>query len=189
MSKRVPITRRVRINREPKPLGYKGRSYANVRDARDIEDGVDTSEADGIDAGEKPTRRAVDVKGRTRTVPISFNGGILQARNGGGRPAGVENKVPRSIKDAVRQAMQLHGSDGKGKDEMVGYMLDLATNHKHLFVSLVRRILPLQLKAEVEPGSLMSRLLQTAQAQRQVQANANTIDVTPTPSWRRRDAA
>jgi hypothetical protein len=79
--------------------------------------------------------------------------------------------------------MELHGEDGKGSMGMTGFMLNLLKLRPELFVSLVRRTLPVQLKAELDADGLMARVLQAAAAQRAARGEANgagqLIDVTP----------
>lgn len=131
------------------------------------------------DDGEEPRRRGID---GARTASN------ILTKAGPGRPPGVTNVVPRTIKAAISRAMELHGSDGQGKDAMDGYLFMLARDHKGLFVSLIRRTLPVQLRAELDASSLMAKMLQAAAAQRELRtqqgnggsSNGSLIDVTPT---------
>jgi hypothetical protein len=89
----------------------------------------------------------------------------------------------------VLKVMEMRGADGRGADGALGWLADVDKNHKHLFVSLLKRMLPVQIRADLDPNSLMAKLLQTAAAQRSVQANGgNVIDLAPLrPSQRRYD--
>jgi hypothetical protein len=130
---------------------------------------LDDPDDEGADGGSK------------REIPVGVNGNSL-LRAGAGRPPGSTDLIPRSIKALIKEAMDRHGEDGQGKEGALGYLTMLARDHKHLFVSLMRRTLPLQLRAEVEPGSLLQKLMQTASAERSTKLNGNggnVIDVTP----------
>jgi hypothetical protein len=64
----------------------------------------------------------------------------------------------------------------------VGYLYRLSVNRPDLFVHLLRRMLPVTVKAELESDSLASRLLSTIAAQRQAMlGGGTTIDLTPLP--------
>ena len=66
-----------------------------------------------------------------------------------GRKAGVPNKIPTLLKDAVLVAASQLGFDGMGKDGLVGYLQRLALDHPESFASLLGRVLPLQARAGV----------------------------------------
>jgi hypothetical protein len=65
----------------------------------------------------------------------------------GGRKHGTPNVVTRELKVAIVTAAFRLGSDGKGKDGIVGYLTHIAKNDIKTFVMLLRAVLPLQLKA------------------------------------------
>jgi hypothetical protein len=62
---------------------------------------------------------------------------------------GTKNKITRDLKEAIIDAAVRHGSDGKGKGGLVGYLQFLATNYPKPFSSLLGRLLPLQVNGEV----------------------------------------
>jgi hypothetical protein len=66
-----------------------------------------------------------------------------------GRKAGVPNKMPPFLKDAVLEAASHLGFDGKGKDGLVGYLQRLALSYPESFAALLGRVLPLQARASV----------------------------------------
>ena len=78
----------------------------------------------------------------------------------GGRKAGVPNKFPRDLRDAILAAAESVGSDGRGRDGLVGYFMRLA-KHPKIFVKLLLRILSLEAKQPpvTEPPSWDLRLL------------------------------
>lgn len=56
----------------------------------------------------------------------------------------------------------------------------LAVQHPASYTQLLRRMLPVQLKADFDPDGLAAKMLQVAQATRAARlANGSTIDVTP----------
>ncbi len=84
--------------------------------------------------------------------PIGTNGNILTRA---GRPAGSTNLVPRSIKQAITDALSMHEGGA------AGYLYRLSINRPDLFTALVRRLLPIQLRADVETRSLVFDALRT----------------------------
>jgi len=60
-----------------------------------------------------------------------------------GRPVGVKNKVPTMLKEAILEAAEAVGQDGKGKDGLVGYLKFLAVDQPGPFTGLLGKVLPL----------------------------------------------
>jgi hypothetical protein len=71
--------------------------------------------------------------------PLNKDGKPLQ------RPPGSANVISRALKDAIIWATE-HSKDSKD-GTLESYVLDLADNHKALFVPLLGRLLPLQINA------------------------------------------
>lgn len=65
-------------------------------------------------------------------------------RKGKGRAPGQPNKTTRVLREAVILAAELSGSNGRGKDGLVGYLLRCAKQPK-VFVPLLSKMLPLQI--------------------------------------------
>lgn len=63
---------------------------------------------------------------------------------GMGRKKGVPNKTTKLLKDAILMAAENVGSNGKGKDGLVGYCTYLATDQPKAFAQLIGRVLPMQ---------------------------------------------
>lgn len=69
----------------------------------------------------------------------------MAAGNAGkGRKKGSRNKTTTVLKEAILQAAELVGEDGKGKGKTVGYLQKLATDHPPAFAQLLGKVLPLQ---------------------------------------------
>jgi len=62
----------------------------------------------------------------------------------GGRKAGVRNKTTRAFMDAIIEAAESVGSDGAGKDGIVGFLEKLAINSPAVFCSLLGRVMLIQ---------------------------------------------
>ena len=79
---------------------------------------------------------------RSRTPSKPFQPGHPKL---GGRKPGAVNKFTRLVKEAVLAGAEQVGSDGKGRDGLIGYMRRVALRHPDLFVPLLAKIMPLQL--------------------------------------------
>ena len=73
----------------------------------------------------------------------------------GGRKAGVRNKLTREMNelsrdmlDMTKKAAEAIGSDGAGKDGMVGYLQNIAIQHPPAFCRLLSRVLEQELEDE-----------------------------------------
>lgn len=65
---------------------------------------------------------------------------------GKGRPKGAKNKTTSILKDAIIQAAKNAG----GKDELVGYLEKQAKNNPAQFMTLLGKVLPLQVDGSVD---------------------------------------
>ena len=155
------------------PQGAPGRSYARVKDP--APDPV----VDDDDVEEAPVEEP-SINGRTRPVPaVGGNGPAAPFLRGNtGRPPGSKNQLPAKIKQAIAEALDDYPGGAKA------YMAMLMRSDTSTFGGLLKRMLPQTIRTEIEPGSLMSRMLQAAAAQRAV-SETTTIDVTPTRTLRR----
>ncbi len=81
----------------------------------------------------------------------------------GGRKAGVRNKKTTGLLGAVYEAAEAIGSDGVGRQGIVGYLQLLALNHPPSFCRLIGRVMLLQHEdaklqaAGAEPGTNKSK--------------------------------
>lgn len=64
-------------------------------------------------------------------------------RRNNGRKKGIQNRIPRLVKDAIAEAMERFGLDGKGKEGMVGYFMRLLQDDA-LGCRLAEKLIPVQ---------------------------------------------
>jgi hypothetical protein len=82
-----------------------------------------------------------------------------------GRKAGVPNKIPPLLKDAILEAASQVGFDGMGKDGLVGYLKRMALYHPESFIPLLGRLVLLQAGASVDgPEKFTYRAVEEVQA-------------------------
>ena len=63
----------------------------------------------------------------------------------GGREKGTPNKMTRLLKEAIPEALERLGSDGKGKDGIVGFLMVAARKETAAYLRLLDRLLPYQI--------------------------------------------
>lgn len=95
-----------------------------------------------------------DYDNEERRRPAPAGGGfVIPLKKGerkGGRVKGQPNKITRQLKDAIIMAAEQCGEDGKGKDQLVGYLKRLARNYPKTFAALLGRVLPMQITGKIE---------------------------------------
>lgn len=64
---------------------------------------------------------------------------------GKGKKPGTLNKTTKMLKEAIIEAAEAVGEDGKGKAGLVGYLKSVARADKKSFSMLLGKVLPLQL--------------------------------------------
>jgi hypothetical protein len=62
-----------------------------------------------------------------------------------GRQKGTPNKITRLLKEAIPEALERLGSDGKGKDGIVGFLMVAAVTETAAYLRLLDRLLPYQI--------------------------------------------
>jgi len=67
---------------------------------------------------------------------------------GKGRPKGTPNKTTALLKDAILKAATDVGENGDGKDGLVGYLRIQAQAQPAAFMSLLGKVLPMQVTGE-----------------------------------------
>lgn len=75
-------------------------------------------------------------------VPSSTDKRLANLRKGGGRPKGVPNKNTKALKDMILGALQKAGGEE--------YLQQQANDNPNAFLSLIGRVLPTELKSNVE---------------------------------------
>lgn len=63
----------------------------------------------------------------------------------GGRTKGAQNKITRILKEALPEALERLGSDGQGKDGLVGWLMQVATKEPVAYLRLLDKLLPHQI--------------------------------------------
>jgi hypothetical protein len=62
---------------------------------------------------------------------------------GPGRPPGAQNKLTKTLKEAILQAAEDVGYDGEGDEGLVGYLKKVAKEDVKAFSSLLGKVLPM----------------------------------------------
>lgn len=86
--------------------------------------------------------RASDRK-NTDTVPKNRAASLANLRKGGGRPKGSTNKATAALKDMIMTALNEAHKDGA-----VAYLKDQAVKSPTAFLTLVGKVLPLQVAGD-----------------------------------------
>ena len=80
-----------------------------------------------------------------------------------GRAKGTPNKTTALLKDAILTAATAVGSDGGGRDGLVGYLQWQAQANPGPFMALLGKVLPMQVDANVD-GKLTVQIIRMADA-------------------------
>jgi hypothetical protein len=72
----------------------------------------------------------------------------FQRGGGSGRKLGSTNKITRVLRDAILEAAEAVGSDGKGKEKLVGYLKSVAVSEPKAFTSLLSKLIPYQMNVD-----------------------------------------
>src|SRR4051812_42688016 len=91
---------------------------------------------------------------RPRAANGHFARGQPAPNPGARRKRGIANKLTRDIKHGITEAAILHGSDGKGKDGLVGFFSFLLLNDLRAFSNLLGRLIPFQVSGVPEGGTV-----------------------------------
>lgn len=75
---------------------------------------------------------------------------------GAGRKKGTPNKVNKLIKDALVEAAEKVGENGKGSLGIVGYFMRIAKQRPDLFCGMIGKIIPLQIQGSGPNGELQT---------------------------------
>lgn len=86
-----------------------------------------------------PSRKGKKPKNTSGLVP--FKKGARQF----GRAKGTKNKFGVRLKEAILEAAERSGRDGKGKDGAVGYLVWLSRSEPAVFGRMLEKVMPLQI--------------------------------------------
>jgi hypothetical protein len=67
------------------------------------------------------------------------------AKGNPGKKPGTQNKITVKLKEAILEAAERSGSDGKGKDGTVGYLKWLSRAEPAVYGRMLEKLLPMQL--------------------------------------------
>lgn len=82
-------------------------------------------------------------KGKRAGTFVKGQAGKLRGRRG-------PDRMTRDLKQGIVDAAAAIGSNGKGKEGLVGYLKMLAKDYPKQYVSLLARVIPLQLSGDLE---------------------------------------
>jgi len=124
-----------------------------------------------------PPRQYVDGEYRTEN---------LLRRMGAGRPKGSGNLVPRKITDSFLEAVERLGSDGDGKDGMVGYFMRACAEQPAAALTFASRLIPRRVQTSTDPDSALGQILDAARSRLQY-AKAKVVEAQAIEgdTWRR----
>jgi len=66
----------------------------------------------------------------------------------GGRAKGQPNHLTKLLREAIPEAVERLGSDGRGKDGLVGWLMQTAKRYPEAYLKLLDRLLPIQISTE-----------------------------------------
>jgi hypothetical protein len=68
---------------------------------------------------------------------------------GSGRKIGSPNLTTKIVREAAIMAAEIVGQDGRGKDGLVGYLVNAASKNPVPFLSMLGRCIPVEVKGTV----------------------------------------
>jgi hypothetical protein len=108
-------------------------------------------------AAKKATRVRAP-KSRKGKAPRNTSGLVpfKKGQEGLGRPKGVKNKFGVRLKEAILEAAERSGRDGKGKDGAVGYLVWLSRAEPAVFGRMLEKVMPLQIDVKDKTEKAMT---------------------------------
>jgi hypothetical protein len=101
--------------------------------------------------GSAPNRSHKDAPGRHR-----FSSDNQPPRSKRGRPKGSTNRLSRDLREDISEAMERVGSDGKGKDGRLGYLMWLSRAEPKSYTILIRGTMPAEIRATMTLKPLLT---------------------------------
>lgn len=96
-------------------------------------------------AAKRPAKKTAKSKAKK---PGRNVGGLVKFKKGErvvGRQKGTKNKLGVKLKEAILEAAEQSGRDGKGKDGAVGYLVWLSRTEPAVFGRMLEKVMPLQI--------------------------------------------
>lgn len=87
---------------------------------------------------------------KEQTGARNTSGLVPFAKGNPGKPKGAKNKFGVRLKEAILEAAERSGRDGKGKDGAVGYLVWLSRSEPAVFGRMLEKVMPLQLEVKDE---------------------------------------
>lgn len=81
------------------------------------------------------------------------------SRKGAGRKKGSNGTINKLIRECVLRAAENVGRDGKGADGMVGYLEARAVDQPQAFMSMLGRIIPMQVEGTGDDGAITVKII------------------------------
>jgi uncharacterized protein (UPF0335 family) len=95
-----------------------------------------------------------------------------------GKPRGAVAKNTRLLKEAIMLAAEIEGQDGQGKGKLVGFMRRVAQEDLRAFVSLLNRIIPLQVEQKTLDDKPKTTVYKSAaEVQRELASRGIDVEV------------
>jgi hypothetical protein len=89
-----------------------------------------------------------------QTAKRNTSGLIPFAKGNPGKPKGAKNKFGVRLKEAILEAAERSGRDGKGKDGAVGYLVWLSRAEPAVFGRMLEKVMPLQIDVKDKTDKL-----------------------------------
>ena len=95
----------------------------------------------------KKTKKRVSARApKSRKAQKRNTSGLVPFGKGNpGKPKGAKNKFGVKLKEAILEAAERSGRDGKGKDGAVGYLVWLSRAEPAVFGRMLEKVMPLQI--------------------------------------------
>jgi hypothetical protein len=106
----------------------------------------------GLRAAPAPNKSHKNARGRHR-----FSSDNQPPKAKRGRPPGSVNKFTRDIREAVMEAAECLGRDGKGEAGLVGFLMWLAREDPKSFAMLMRAGMPAEIRATMTLKPMLTR--------------------------------
>jgi hypothetical protein len=104
---------------------------------------------------------------RKREIVDREPNGRFRPGNNGGRPRGMPNRINRTLRECVLLAGEIVGSDGRGRDGLLGYLTKVARHDPKTYCGLLGRLMPIDLHTRTEAAEPVFRTIEEVDADMQ----------------------